>query len=513
MKVALWCAVALLVGSYICLSVADPDLWWHIAIGKWIIAHGNVPVTDHWNMFGGELPWRAYSWSFEVLVAAIERTFGVDGLLLAQLGLGVLLATTLQATFGIIAKDKIIGCIFGVYSTVACYNHFTLRPQVLVWILYAALLGVLESARRRNSMSVSSLFAVAGIGSLWANTHLTAALGLGSIVLWMAPERLDVDRVKKLAALAIAFFIGTLCTPYLGGEWITFFAKSGHPLRYSVIAEFQPATILQYSTIFVLLLLVFMIVVAFTTRTVPSFGRSVLAGGMVIAGLTAVKFLPFAAIVLGALVCQWWCDVQSTAASTNDEGGDRGRREGIVEGFQHLKRFLESLSPTTYGALAFFVLAIGISSISNLRKAPLDLSYVPKSSVDFITANNLSHPILNEFGAGGYLMYRFSDDNGEPRHKVAIDGRTNVNPPEVWQMYQESFLGKIGWRNFISKVQPKTILWRQGSAFVSLLYTSKEWCRVFSSGERESDYVVFVSREDFEGRGGSLTSNNCAPKS
>jgi hypothetical protein len=107
-------------------------------------------------------------------------------------------------------------------------------------------------------------------------------------------------------------------------------------------------------------------------------------------------------------------------------------------------------------------------------------------------------------------MYRFSDANGEPLHKVAIDGRTNVNPPEVWQMYQESFLGKLGWRNFITKVQPNTILWRQGSAFVSLLYTSKEWCRVFSSGERESDYVVFVTRDEFDRRGGALTSNNCA---
>jgi hypothetical protein len=207
--------------------------------------------------------------------------------------------------------------------------------------------------------------------------------------------------------------LGTLCTPYLGGEWITFLSKTGHPLRYSVIAEFQPATILQYSTVFVLLLLVFLIVVAFTTRAVPRFGRTVLGGGMVIAGLTAVKFLPFAAIVLGALVCQWWSSV-----SPHIKGDGEEITPGIPEGLLRAKAWSSSLSPMTHGALAFLLFAVSLANISSLRKHPIDLTYVPKAAVDYIKEKSLQIPILNEFGSGGYLMYRFSSQEGMPEFRV-----------------------------------------------------------------------------------------------
>ena len=505
MKQILWCVVAILVGSYICLPVADPDLWWHITVGRWIVANGTVPHVDYWNMFGVDLPWRAYSWTSEIVVALVDRWFGDLGLLYAQLAIGILLAATLQYTFGRIARDNWIGAAFGVYSTLACYNHFTLRPQVVVWIVFAVLLSLVEQVSR-DGVKGKIVFGIFLTGVLWANTHLTSALGLGAIVLWLLPaQRSDSLAWKSLAVCAIAFFVGTLCTPYLGGEWITFFSKTGHPLKYSVIAEFQPATILQYSTVFVLLLMVLLIVVAFTTRVVPSFGRAVLGGGMVIAGLTAVKFLPFAAIVLGALVCQWWSSV-----SIQIKEGDLGVAPGIPEGLLKVRAWCSSLSPMTHGALAFLLFAISSATISNLKKNPIDVSYVPIAAVDYIKEKHLQVPILNEFGAGGYLMYRFSSQEGAPEFRVAIDGRTNVNPPEIWQMYQESFLGKLGWRKFIQKVEPKTILWRQGSAFVALLYASKQWCRVFSSGERESDYVLFVRREEFERRPGEFSSNNCS---
>jgi hypothetical protein len=504
-KQILWCVIAILMGSYICLPVADPDLWWHITVGRWIIAHGTVPRIDYWNMFGVDLPWRAYSWTSEIVVALVDRWFGDIGLLYTQLGLGILLAAVLQYTFGKIARDNWVGAAFGIYSTVACYNHFTLRPQVVVWIFFAVLLYLVEQVSR-DGLRRNLVFGIFVSGAVWANTHLTAALGLGAVALWLLPaQRSDLLPWKNLAVCVATFFLGTLCTPYLGGEWITFLSKTGHPLRYSVIAEFQPATILQYSTVFVLLLLVFLIVVAFTTRAVPRFGRTVLGGGMVIAGLTAVKFLPFAAIVLGALVCQWWSSV-----SPHIKGDGEEITPGIPEGLLRAKAWSSSLSPMTHGALAFLLFAVSLANISSLRKHPIDLTYVPKAAVDYIKEKSLQIPILNEFGSGGYLMYRFSSQEGMPEFRVAIDGRTNVNPPDIWQMYQESFLGKLGWRKFIQRVEPKTILWRQGSAFVALLYASKQWCRVFSSGEKESDYVIFVQREEFERRPGEFSSNNCS---
>ncbi|MCB0321329.1 MAG: hypothetical protein KDD60_10430, partial [Bdellovibrionales bacterium] len=65
MKSILWALVCVSVGLYITQPVLDPDLWWHIAIGRWILEHGTIPVTEHWNFFALGKPFRAYSWSFE----------------------------------------------------------------------------------------------------------------------------------------------------------------------------------------------------------------------------------------------------------------------------------------------------------------------------------------------------------------------------------------------------------------------------------------------------------------
>jgi hypothetical protein len=500
LKPFLWCALAVLIGSYICLQVADPDLWWHIVIGRWIIAHGTVPHQDLWNMFGSESVFRAYSWSSEIVLAAIESSFGDTGLLFAQLALGVALAASLQITCSLLARDWWIGSFFGACGAVACFNHFTLRPQVLVWIFFAWVLLVVERIAREG-LSSSRRIGLCTLGLLWANTHLTAALGFVAVVLWLLPETWDRRRVSAMFTSAGIFFLGTLVTPYFGGEWITLLTKSGHPLKYSVIAEFSPATILQYSTVFVLLGLSLLLVAGFTTRIIPTPGRALLAGGMVLAGLTAVKFLPFAAIVLASLFCVWWREVS-------------GREEilsqpGLADFLNQARDWCSRLQPMSIGAVGFFVSCLAVANVNSLIKEPIDLSYVPKGPVDFIIEKKLPYPILNEFGTGGYLMYRHSDMQGVPSQRVAIDGRTNVNPPEVWHDYQKSLLGKAGWRDFIKRVNPGTILWRQGSAFVSLLYTSKEWCRVYSSGSRESDYVVFISREEFDRRVGTLTSNNC----
>jgi hypothetical protein len=145
-----------------------------------------------------------------------------------------------------------------------------------------------------------------------------------------------------------------------------------------------------------------------------------------------------------------------------------------------------------------------------LLRKPLNTAIVPKSAIDFIEERHLPHPLLNEFSAGGYLMYRYSDASGIPRHKVAIDGRTNVNPDGIWEMYRASFTGKATWRDFIDKVQAQTIVWRQGSPMVTLLLVSPEWCRVFSSGPGDEDHAVFIRSELFQARAGEFSSTDCS---
>jgi len=500
-RVLAWVALFILVGTYICLPVADPDLWWHITVGRWIIAHGEIPHVDHWNLFAAGMPWRAYSWTIEIVFALVDRFFGDLGLLWLQLVLAVALGFVLQWSMSRMSRDRIFGAFAGAYATAACFNHFTLRPQVFVWIYFALLLVAVDGIAKEG-LSKRRLAMVGLLGCCWANTHLTAALGLVGAFMWCLGPSLSPKGIRASCLTGMAFLLGTLITPYIGGEWLTFFAKSGHPLKFHAIAEFQPATILQYSTGFVVVVLVLNVVVAFSTRVIPTPGRALLAGALILAGLTAVKFLPFAAITLVALLASDWQKIGSAARD--------GGQSGIIEGLERARMFVLSLSPRTWNAIVFVQMALITVNVSQLVRTPIDTSFVPKDVVDFIERNQLPHPILNEFGAGGYLMYRFSNSAGELTDRVAIDGRTNVNPPEVWEMYQASLLGRSNWHAFIDAVKPRTIIWRQGSALVPLLFLSHEWCRVFATGSRDSDYVVFLNRTDFSRNFSHLSSMNCS---
>ena len=501
MKQLLWISLALLVGLYICQPVADPDLWWHITVGRWIMAHRMVPSVDLWNLFSSGEMWRAYSWSVEILFATFERVWGAEGLMLLQIAFAWMLSFGLFYSCSRLSKDYFVGAILGAYATVACYNHFTLRPQSLVWVVLALCVAAADSIVEKGMTRRAGL-ALVGLGMMWANIHLTAVLGLGTVFLWTLQDSSHHFNLKRAVASSSLFFAGTLLTPYVGGEWLTFLAKGGHPLQYNSISEFQPATILQYSTVFVVLLGAILIAAFQAERAAPPASRVVLGAGMTLAGLTAVKFIPFSVIILSALCAVWW---RQSGRIAQPKGTDH-----LAEGMRQLRSAFLALESGTIGAFAIFVLGMASMHLVPLIKVPLNEEIIPEGAVDFIDQANLSHPILNEFGTGGYLMYRFSDPiSGEAGYKVAIDGRTNVNPPEVWEMYRASFLGRANWDDYIKKVNPETILWRQGSPMTSLLLLSPEWCRVFASGSKDESFVVFIKRQEFEKHRDRLKSIDC----
>src|SRR4029077_16073627 len=60
------------------LPIEDPDIWWHLRAGQWIVDNRAVPARDFLSSM--EKPWIAYSWSFEALVYALHARFGLSGL-------------------------------------------------------------------------------------------------------------------------------------------------------------------------------------------------------------------------------------------------------------------------------------------------------------------------------------------------------------------------------------------------------------------------------------------------
>ncbi len=494
MRILMWITFVLAVAAYICGPLDDPDLWWHITIGRWIIAHGTVPHVDYWTLFGNGQPWRAYSWSIEILFASIEQYSGLFGLMVAKIVMTLMLAFSAQYVFVRLSRSLGFGSLLAIICVLSCFNHITLRPQTFIWILfiwvlyYANCIATLEPGARGHAPSRFVPLGV--IMCMWANIHISAILGLGLIFLWLARPGSYEEAVKAM----LAGFVGTLFTPYFGGEWLTFLSTSSHPFSFAAISEFQPATILQYSSAFPALMVVSIAAVVATGHGKQSNFRWFLAGGFLIGSLAVIKFLPFAMVVFCGLLAIIWADVEDKA------------RVPLLEGFN---RFIALVERVPREGLSFVFICLAIVYLKGPLKSPLNYDITPVSTMDFFQQRNLPFPLLNPFGQGGYIMYRLSDQGGNLSHLPSIDGRTNLITKELWDMHGNALQGSFGWEKYIEAVKPKTILWKAESPLTSILRNNSQWCHVFLAGDYKQGFALFLERAEFEQRKDQLKADNC----
>ena len=75
----------------------DPDLWWHIKVGQDILTTHHFPTADAYSFTVHGTPWVAYEWLGEVLLAAVQRAWGLEGFLALNLALGAAIVLGLYA--------------------------------------------------------------------------------------------------------------------------------------------------------------------------------------------------------------------------------------------------------------------------------------------------------------------------------------------------------------------------------------------------------------------------------
>src|SRR5258706_13369069 len=75
--------------------IIDPDIWWHLRTGKWILEHFAVPVTDPFSTYGIDKPWVAYSWLFDTGIAAVFDRWGMVGIAAYEIAIRLALSVAL----------------------------------------------------------------------------------------------------------------------------------------------------------------------------------------------------------------------------------------------------------------------------------------------------------------------------------------------------------------------------------------------------------------------------------
>lgn len=159
-----------------CQKIYDPDTWWHLATGRWVLEHGLVPGHDVFSFATADAPWVAYSWLPATGMYLVHAAGGAAALVLVK---ALLVSAAFLLAFAMAVRARIHPWLAALALTVAApvaRFQFRERPQILMFGLVALFFWLLAepgAERRWRTWIVLGLAQV-----LWANVHGSFFLGI-----------------------------------------------------------------------------------------------------------------------------------------------------------------------------------------------------------------------------------------------------------------------------------------------------------------------------------------------
>jgi hypothetical protein len=215
----------------------DSDVWWHIAMGHYIIAHG-IPAVEPFSFLHAANPWVGQQWLYEVSLARVVD-FGGQGL--ASLLMGMVASSALLiAVLSIPPHRRPAGAWMAaalLVSAVVAAQLVGVRGQVISLFGAAVVLYVLM---RWRSGSTRALLLLPPLFAVWANLHAGFIIGLGIAVVALLTSRTAGRRSRLLLGTAIAASaLATLVNPAGPGLWTYVGTTFTNPTLTGVVTEWQ----------------------------------------------------------------------------------------------------------------------------------------------------------------------------------------------------------------------------------------------------------------------------------
>jgi hypothetical protein len=393
------------------LAVRDPDLWWHLETGNWIVQHHAFPHVGIFSRTAGTRPWVAYSWGYEVLLSRAYAWFGIVGLALFGILLTVAVAFVLFWMLHRLSRDFWLAWMLALIGNCAFLFSLMPRPVFVTMILFMVTLTFLLESQRTGSMRL--LWWLPLVFVLWANIHIQFIYGLAMVGLFMGinllqrlARRVGVEPgfiqpptlpLSRLIGVMFACFAATFVGPYSYHLYRVVAEYATEPVPFSIIEEFQAFTF-KSTTHYVLLLLTAAAFFAIGwARKLEPFKLALLIVASVVAFRTARD--------------AWFVSICAALFLA-----DLRAREDSPKPVLKLP---ELAGVTVVLAIGMLLIAHDVGFNTRDLDRAISREY-PVDAVNFVRQNTFSGPLYNNLDWGGFLIWYL------PQYPVAIDGRTNL---------------------------------------------------------------------------------------
>jgi len=427
----------------------DPDLYWHLKTGEYIVTTGTLPYTDIFSHTAYGKEWVLHEWLSQVLFYAITQIGGLTGL-------WAVVACIYVATFYLLFRlstrilgDETKGLIVSLLFFAPLIPFASPRPQIFTYLFFAIFLWILFEwkyfRRERGLMLLPPLMLV------WPNLHGAFVAGIALLALflvcewitWFASWRREATskaRLKSLGVWTALAVLATLANPRFIEYWLYPFHVVNMEVAKGIISEWQsPNFHLTYDRYFLgVFLLLFAVLVH--SRKKPSLTELAVPTFFIVAGFTAARHLPlacFAALPFFALFLRYvpWANT------------DYAKRFALLKMTHGVNRQLDARRIAYLNVLLLCGVAGSlIYTQSRLPANQLVEGLLPVKAANFIVDNAISGKMFNEYGDGGYLIYRLY-----PQQKVFIDGRADMYGDDFMNEYLAIINGAAQWQENFEK--------------------------------------------------------------
>jgi len=455
--------------------VIDPDIWWHLRTGQWIVDHAQVPATDPFSVYGDGKRWVAYSWLYEILVYALFTKLGLMGIVVFTVSMSLLIALVLhgasrRAGLPFTAEVFLVAVALGAMGKV-----ISPRSWLFSILFFTVELFILFHVRRTDRFAL--LVALPPLFVLWANVHMQFIYGLAVLGLFLLEvflsqlPSLSLHRayrpnisLGRVSLVFLACLVATLMTPYHFRLYIPIFEVIGQTGAFQVVMELLP---LSFRVLGDWLALGLTIAAAF----VLGWRRAWLPFPILL--LLMGTFLAFRArrdvwvLVLAALFII----------------SEYGRFFASEPSFE----FTKLRTVCVVVALTVVIYVMGLNrQISEQQLQSIVEKKFPVAAVKFINEKNYYGPLYNHFNWGGYLIWSL------PRLPVSMDGRMNVHGDQRIERSLNTWSGLRGWESDPELVKARLVIGGAKDALTNLMRTDSRFKLVYE----DAVAVVFVASTD-----------------
>ncbi len=508
----------------------NTDTWWHLAGGRWIVAHRTIPWTDPLSWTVPDHPWINVQWLYDVVLYGLYQVGGPSFLVVVSA-----LAYTLAAALLVMNVRRHVGplltTLLCAWAILVSQERFAIRPEMVSFPLLQVVLWIYGTGRTDESRRLWLLPAVMG---LWANCHSLFIVGdvliachmVGSLVTdlpifpagWRRPISHAVRRnvlvtgLAGLAATALGPFGVTGATfPLILMSRI----NGDHPL-FRGIGEmrrpwegyFVTFSVTAYQVLFVFSVTVVLAALALAAlqRGGGAAGGSKGAGraerrrkGMpppaprpetperrapfvhvdladiaAFAGLAYLSLLArrnMALFALGGMPCVAAC--LALLATRLPQAATRV--------MQQLEVALAVVVAPALVAAGWFIASNGFfrwnGELHEFGTGMLDVLF-PIRAAAFMKAQGLPGPLFNDFTNGGYLTWAEPIPGG-----VYVDGRTEVYDVDFLGPYMQQVANPSAWQAEMDRRDVQTVLffhwWPNHQPLLRYLIREGRWSLVY----------------------------------